>query len=424
MAKYEQKYTDEQIAEAIAAVKAGKTKSDVAREVGCSRGTLLYWLKKAGETKPKPEPTDSEISELNRVQGKNLILADDNRKLKQQLRVAQKGDATLRVLGEQMKELVASPLAPPYPMWKRQPRGPVKESCVLHLSDGHHDSVIHPHMVQDYERHDFNISMARAENLVDTVLDFTQNKMSGFSFDTLWVLAYGDHTSGEIHQNVINTHFGNMMRNSLAIGQLHGQMIQDLSAWFPQIKVLYLSGNHGRRKDIRKKDYHHAWDSWDYLIGETAKAYCKDIAHVEFLIPEAFSAVVEIEDYNFCCFHGDDIKGWAGIPWYGICRKTQRLTALASAHNRRINYYCLGHFHSLGVQQALKGETIVNGAWIGCDPFIFNALDGYNEPMQLLHGTRSGHNRGMSWRLPIKLRRPEEVDGPKRYKVTLAGPEG
>jgi hypothetical protein len=248
--------------------------------------------------------------------------------------------------------------------------------------------------------------------------------MSGFSFETLWVLAYGDHTSGEIHQNVINTHFGNMMRNSLAIGQLHAQMIRELGAWFPQVKVLYLSGNHGRRKEVRKKDYHHAWDSWDYLIGETASAHCKDLSHVEFLIPEAFSAVVEIEDYNFCCFHGDDIKGWAGIPWYGICRKTQRLTALASAHRRMINYYCLGHFHSLGVQQSIKGETIVNGAWIGCDPYVFNALDGYNEPMQLLHGTRTGHNRGMSWRLPIKLRRPEEVDGPKRYKVTLANPEG
>jgi len=257
--------------------------------------------------------------------------------------------------------------------------------------------------------------------MVETVIDFTQNKMTGFSFDTLWILAYGDHTSGEIHGADKRSHFGNMMRNCLAIGQLHAQMIRELAAWFPQVKVLYLSGNHGRRKEVRKKDYNAAWDSWDYLIAEFARSYTRECVNVEFLIPDSFSAVVEIEGHNFCCFHGDDIKGWAGIPWYGICRKTQRLTALSSAHNRKIDYYALGHFHAQGVQQAIKGETIVNGAWVGCDPYVFNALDGYNEPMQLLHGVHE--NRGMSWRLPVKMRFEEDIEGPKRYKVNLADAE-
>lgn len=423
MTNFKKVYTDEQIAAIAEEVKAGLSINKAAQKHGIPRMSLSDRLKRLGIKTEKKEPTDSELNDLNRVQGKNLILTDENRKLQQQLRVAQKGDATLRVLGEQMKELV-QPLAPPYHMWKRQQRGPVKESCVLHMSDGHHDAIVHPHMVQNLERHDFNIAMARAENLVETILDYTQNRLSGYSFETLWILAYGDHTSGEIHQNVINTHYANMMRNSLAIGQLQGQMIRELSAWFPQVRVLYLSGNHGRRKDVAKKDYAHSWDSWDYLIAETARAYCTELAHVEFIIPEAFSAVVEIEGYNFHCEHGDGIKSWAGIPWYGIERRTQRLTALNAAHGRVINYFCIGHFHALGTQAKLKGETVINGAWIGTDPYIFEGLSGYNEPMQLLHGVKSGENRGMSWRLPIKLRRPEEVDGPKRYKVTLAGPEG
>lgn len=422
---FEQQIPLEEIDKWMADYQAGMSQADIARKYDVAPTTVQYHVKKrglgVGAQKPKKKKTEKEITEVNQLQGKLALAQDEIRNLKQQLQVAQKADMTLKALAEQLDDMI-SPVPPPYPMWKKQQRGPVKETCVLHLSDGHHDLVVLPHMVQDYERHDFNISMARAENLVETVIDYTQNNLALSSFDTLWVLAYGDHTSGEIHGSDKRSHFGNMMRNCLAIGQLHAQMLRELSAWFPNVKVLYLSGNHGRRKEVRKKDYHAAWDSWDYLIGEIAKSHLRDCVNVDILIPDSFSAVVEIEDWNFCCFHGDDIKGWAGIPWYGICRKTQRLTALSSAHDRRIDYYCMGHFHALGVQQSIKSETIVNGSWVGCDPFVFNALDGYNEPMQLLHGVHK--RRGATWRLPIKLRFPEEVEGPKRYTVSLAQPEG
>lgn len=431
MAKFQPQLPPEKVDAMVNAVLSGESQNAVAKAYGVNRGTVSYHLKKrkvgpyadpgpAPEIKEAEPPTEEEIKETNQLQGKIALMNDELRTLRQQLKVAQKADMTLKALSEELDDVV-QPFPPPFPMWKKQMRGPVKESCVLHMSDGHHDLVVLPHMVQGYERHDFNISMARGEQMVNTVVDFTQNKMTGFSFDTLWVLAYGDHTSGEIHGSDKRSHFGNMMRNCCAIGQLHAQMLRELSAWFPNIKVLYLSGNHGRRKEVRKKDYHAAWDSWDYLIAEFARSYTRDCVNIEFLIPDSFSAVVEIEGHNFACMHGDDIKGWAGIPWYGIARKTQRLTALSSAHNRRIDYYCLGHFHAQGIQQAIKGETIVNGSWVGCDPYVFNALDGYNEPMQLLHGVHP--NRGMSWRLPIKMRFEEDIEGPKRYKVSLAEAE-
>lgn len=413
----------------------GVSLHECARQLKCDVGALHRSMKryrKRGEkpvpdSPPPPTPKvvkqtkaevpEEQLSVVNQLEGQVGILRDEIRVLKHQLAAAQKESVNLRMLAAEVKSMI-KPFDSPPESWKKLIKGPCEESVVLHLSDGHHDSVILPHRVQNLERHDFNISMARGETLVEAVLNFTKNRMTGYNFNTLWILAYGDHTNGEIHGADRHSHFGNMMRSCLAIGQFHGQMIRDLAEWFQEVKVLYLSGNHGRRKEVRKKDYHAAWDSWDYLIAEIAKSYVSNLWNVEVLIPDSFSSVVDVEGFKFCCFHGDDIKGWAGIPWYGIERKTRRLTALNAANDAKVNYYCLGHFHAMGTQAALKGETLINGAWVGCDPYSFNALDGYNEPMQLLHGVHRDH--GVSWRLPIKLRTPDEVNGPKRYKISLA----
>ena len=90
----------------------------------------------------------------------------------------------------------------------------------------------------------------------------------------LWVLAYGDYTSGEIHRACERSYYRNQFKNCLAIGQLHALMYRDLAAHFEQVHVLYLAGNHGRRTP--KKDYLGANDNWDYLVAEIARLHCRD----------------------------------------------------------------------------------------------------------------------------------------------------
>jgi hypothetical protein len=428
------KISESALNEAAEAIKSGSTITAEAKKRGLTREGLSGALKKAKihiEHAPKVSPktkvvkqkrSEIKIEELpvvNQLEGELLIQRDENRLLKQQLKEAQVEGVTLKVLASQVDKLVR-PIPPYNEMWRKSAKGPTKESCVLHLSDGHHDSVVHPHTVGGLETHDFNVAMARGEHMVDTILKFTQENMASHEFTTLWVLAYGDNTEGEIHGAVAHTHFGNMMRNCLAIGQFHAQMYRDLAAWFPEIKIIYLSGNHGRRKEVAKKDFHGAWDSWDYLIAETAKSYCKDLWNVEFTIPDSFSAVVDIEGYKFHVSHGDGIKAWNGIPFYGIERSTRRLTALGAANGENVSYYCMGHFHQHASQAALRGETFINGSWVATTPYSYNSFAGYNEPMQLLHGVHV--DNGVTWRFPVKLKREEEV--PKRYRVSLADPRG
>lgn len=301
----------------------------------------------------------------------------------------------------------------------RNKKTKIAEDVVLHLSDEHADQIVLPHRVNGLEDYNLNVALARAERFVQQTLDYTQNTLSNYEFETLWILAYGDHVNGEIHNSTQNSTFENPFANAVAVGQMHALMIRDLSPYFKQVKVVYVAGNHGRI--THKKDYTTgALNNWDYLVGEVAAGYCRDLVNVEFLIPDAFTINVNIRGYVFNISHGDDIRGWNGIPWYGIERRNRRLEAIHAAHNQKINYKVLGHFHVASTSQDSCGETIVNGSWKKTDEFVYNALGGVQEPMQWIHGV---HDRyGVTWRLPVYLKFDGDTDGPSRYKVQFASP--
>ncbi len=361
---------------------------------------------------PKADPTDERVLEL---ESKLIALNDERNRLTKAYKAAQRRNSIFEAVADELKKTV-TPIKPlPRPSTPRTTKGKIWESCVLHLSDEHADTIVLPHQVSGLERYNFKVALRRAEELVSTVIDFTQKTLSNYHFSTLWIFANGDHVSGEIHNAADHSEYRNMFKNSLAVGQMHSLMFRDLAKHFPSIKVLYLSGNHGRR--TLKKDYHNPHDNWDYLVAKVAELHCTDLTNVEFLIPDSFSANVNIEGHGFCVSHGDDIRSWNSIPWYGIERKTRRLLALNAAVDRKVKYYCFGHFHNPASQSSLNGEVMINGSWVATDPYAINSLSVFNEPSQWLHGVH--HKNGISWRLNVSLRSEREHLGPDRYTVNL-----
>jgi hypothetical protein len=240
--------------------------------------------------------------------------------------------------------------------------------------------------------------------------------MSAYRFPTVTVLAYGDHTSGEIHGHVARSYFRNQFKNCLAIGQLHAMMYRDLAPYFEQVNVIYVPGNHGRRSI--KKDYHGAHDNWDYLVAEIAKLHCSQIDNISFQIPNAYCVNVDIDGVGFQIFHGDDVKSQLGIPWYGLEKRRHKMMAInALQQSIPIRYYCCGHFHRPGSTTEVNGEMIINGAWPAADAYSFNSFGGFTEPSQLIHGVNKNH--GITWRLPVHLRCEYESTGPRRYKISI-----
>ena len=368
--------------------------------------------KAGGQHKPLDEsdPTDERVLEL---EAEVVHLTDERNREKAKVKAGAKITGLFRAICKEM-EVRVKPMKALPAIYKLRDKAKIEEHCVMHLSDGHHDQVVKPEAVGGLEQYDFPISCVRAERYVDTVLDWTQKTLAPtFSFPTLWILAYGDHTSGEIHRASERSYYRNQFRNCFAIGQLHALMIRDLAPYFGQVNVLYLSGNHGRRSE--KKDYNGAQENWDYMVAEVARLHCKELKNVSFAIPDAWSANVEINGVGFSISHGDDVKGGGGLPWYGMVRRQKGLIALGAMTGQRPRYFVAGHHHTLSTLSDIDGEMLVNGSWVGTDPFSYNALAGYREPAQLFHGVNPKY--GVSWRLHVKLKAENERKYPSRYLI-------
>lgn len=361
------------------------------------------------------DPTNRKILELEA----DLIHLTDERN---RARTKAKASAKLEGLFQSMTGVLENHITPmqALPKIRKKPakKGIITEHAVLHLSDGHHDQVINPGECGGLETYDFPISCCRAEKLVESTIQWTQDRLSpGFRFPVLNVLAYGDFTSGEIHGAAGRSYFRRMMNNTYAIGQLHALMYRDLAPHFDQVNVVYVPGNHGRRTP--KKDYHGAQDNWDYLVGLMAKLHCQDIDNVSFLIPDAWSINLDINGVGFNIAHGDDIRSSMGIPWYGLQRRTKRLQSLAPLlDGPRVRYHCVGHFHQKGMVGEQDTEIIMNGPWPATDAYAYNSLAAYSDPFQWLHGVNPKY--GITWRLDVRLKDAiREAKGPQRYKITL-----
>ena len=258
------------------------------------------------EIKADIEMTEEEAHLFN-LQAEVEHLREERNTYKRQLKQAAKTQGLFQAMAEELGKNVSpfKPLPPSRPAFKTN--NTIEEHLVMHLSDGHHDQIITPEDTGGLEYYDFSVSTCRAERLVDTTLKWTQQTLAPqFRFPSLTVLAYGDHTSGEIHGHTSRSYFRNAFKNCLAIGQLHALMYRDLAPYFEHVNVLYVPGNHGRRS--RKKDYLGAHDNWDYLIAKTAELYLRDVDNITFQIPNAFCANVDIGGVGFQVFHGDDVR--------------------------------------------------------------------------------------------------------------------
>jgi len=370
--------------------------------------------KKSGGQRQKiadHDPTNKRILEL---EAEVIHLTDERNRERMKNKASAKTQGLFRAITLEMTERIKPFKALP-PQFDVRRKARIVEHCVMHLSDGHHDQVVRPEEVGGLEDYNFPVSCCRGEQYVNTVVEWTQDTLAPkFYFPVLWVLAYGDFTSGEIHRACERSYYRNQFRNCLAIGQLHALMYRDLASHFEQVNILYLAGNHGRRTP--KKDYLGAHDNWDYLCGEVARLHCRDLANVNFTIPDAWSANVNINGVGFHISHGDDCRSNLGIPWYGMVRRQKGLIALgAAAGAQRCRYFCCGHHHAASILSDVDGELLINGSWLGTDAFAYNALSGYREPAQWLHGVNPEH--GITWRMNVQLRSGREKEGPRRYVI-------
>jgi hypothetical protein len=374
---------------------AGWNQSDIAARFDLNPGHVSRIIRQ-----PDPNSDPYEAAKMIRLQ-------DQARYAKGRLREGLRNEDIIRECAEIAAD-ITKPFKPVAPPKAPKSGGKVTETFCVVNSDGHHDQVVRPEEVNGLENYNFLVSLRRAEVFTDGIIRYAKQTLANYNFPRLVVFDLGDSTSGEIHDAERRSAFGNQFKNCLAIGGLKAACYRDLAAHFPKVTIVCTSGNHGRRTN-RKEYAGGAHNNWDYMVNKVAQQHLSDQRNVEFIIPNAWDCIHDIEGFAFHASHGDDVASSGGNPWNGLqqLHKTNSGIHKGSGPNkpfrnaREIDYYVIGHHHTIGCVDGNGVGYICNGAWLGTDPYAYQSLRVAGRPQQMMFGVHKDH--GKTWNLPLHL---------------------
>ena len=191
--------------------------------------------------------------------------------------------------------------------------------------------------------------------------------------------------------------------------------------FFPTVRMYAVWGNHGRL--AQKKGQKHPRSNGDYLLYhfirqrllevERFKCYISQSPILGFSVPEA-------PDYHVLMTHGERVKRYMSIPYYGLERWTRNMI---SATGVFWHYVIMGHHHRHAEIDASHGEMLINGAWVGPTDFALDVLQDTAPGKQLLFGMHPEH--GITWRYPVWMSpRPQMTQDPQTKLFTPVYEEG
>ena len=228
--------------------------------------------------------------------------------------------------------------------------------------------------------------------------------------NNLHVHLIGDIVEGwDIFKGQTNSIDHDIANQVLDIVDLIADFLDRTRTLFKHIHVVGVPGNHGR---IGKRGENLHYVNFDYIVYRIVQKLLKDYPEFTWQISESWWQIDTIYNYNFLMFHGDDIRGWQGIPYYGIDRAAKNYRELLEILGVRYDYMEIGHFHMPSELSGVTTEKFVNGCWPGGTIYSMKGLGAANVPLQKLFAVHP--KQGVTYRYPIRLVVNKEEDVSKK----------
>jgi len=161
--------------------------------------------------------------------------------------------------------------------------------------------------------------------------------------------------------------------------------LRRLLGHFATVRVEAVQGNHGR---IGRKGQYSGADNADKMVYRVVKLLLRDEPRLEFNIadldgPESsWFKIMEIGNYSALLFHGDQVRGHSGIPWYGFQKKVNSWASGGIGPGITFDDAMCGHFHQRAMIPLNQRTVWVNGSIESYNTFAQEQLAGQSEPSQ------------------------------------------
>lgn len=274
------------------------------------------------------------------------------------------------------------------------------EEAVLLFSDAQIGERVTKEETNGLGEYNIDIFRSRMRFLTDEVRRISKIQQMANRIEHLNIFMLGDNVDGiNVYRGQVH-HLDSLIVDQFLIGahEIAASLIKLLDT-FKKIRVWGIVGNHGR---IGRKGENPSYINWDFLLYKVLSFLLKNYNdRIKWNIPLSNWTVATVNQQNFLLLHGDTIRAWNGLPYYGIDRADSRLTTMLAAHEKTYRYMCLGHHHNPADIDSPGGEKILNGTMVGGSNFSINQLHTSSRPSQWFFGVH--HKRGITWRHKIIL---------------------
>ncbi len=170
-----------------------------------------------------------------------------------------------------------------------------------------------------------------------------------------------------------------------------GGLVRWAASEFQEVEVYAVPGNHGylagrARKEMMKES------NGDRMLYQIVSQLTADLKNVTWNVAEDWWLVADLgENLRFLLLHGDQVRGWAGVPWYGWTKKILGWASLSGIWpEMSFDHVVAGHFHT-PINMYVNGRRLwINASTESHNPYALEQLGAAGEPAQWLLFAKPG----------------------------------
>lgn len=273
------------------------------------------------------------------------------------------------------------------------------EHAVLALGDLHFGEVVDIKQTGGIAVFNMEIAKKRLDFTVDRAIEIIKGHLSGgYHIPKIHVFLLGDLISGEIHEELRNSNEQGIIQQTMFVLECLEENILKLCENFEEVHITSVVGNHGRKKeDYYFKDK--AVENFDYLISRMLEKYLDKQPNLTWSIPQSYWAIQKVQNRRYLVMHGDGVRSWMGLPFYGLQKEFLKWRALAESYLGGFDDLVVGHFHNPNIFTVQRDEIIINGTIKGGDEYSLGALSAACDPVQFLWGVHPKYGRTWTYKI-------------------------
>lgn len=360
--------------EDLAAGVAEHGQSGFARKLGVSRTGLQSRLRERGikvTRRPPKSVEDNPVPVDDPERLRMQRLEDDNKRLKKDNAEYAKRLASEETFFERIVEATRISVEAPKIATRKQSGSLPTQSVITPLYDFQFGQFVRPSDTPGNQG-GFSVDVfdRRLERWIEGVKGVVSDRAASYKLQELIVPFGGDQVEGdEIFSGQAWQLEIDPPRQVWELACKMDAAMQEVIRWakeevgIPYVSLYGITGNHGKvggkRGGARPATY-----NWDWLFLKILFDRLREQPIDQFAIEPGGALFFYCAGHEFQAIHGDQIRGWGGLPFYGLTRFDARSVRL---HSRLYRYLLMGHHHQSATIPNGAGETIVSGDWVGAN---------------------------------------------------------